>query len=44
MNDKDKQGTRGPIPGYVVGQYFGFFNGVSKQRYERIVATALRHH
>jgi hypothetical protein len=29
-----------PIPGYVVGQYFGIFNGVSKTNYEAIVNTA----
>jgi hypothetical protein len=36
MND---QGP-GPFSGYVVGQYFGFFNGVPKQHYDKIVATA----
>jgi hypothetical protein len=30
----------GPIGGYVAGHYFGFFNGVSKEHYERIVAAA----
>jgi GH18 family chitinase len=30
----------GRIPGPVVGQYFAFFNGVPKQRYEKIVARA----
>jgi hypothetical protein len=30
----------GPIPAPVVGQYFGFFNGVPKQHYEEIVARA----
>jgi Glycosyl hydrolases family 18 len=40
MSDAADQATRGPIPGYVVGQFFGFFNGVSRQQYARIVATA----
>lgn len=30
----------GPISGYVVGQYFGLFNGVTKDDYKEIVATA----
>ena len=30
----------GPIRGYVVGQYFGLFNGVSKEHYAKIVAAA----
>src|SRR5262245_29892359 len=40
MSPKSKVAARGPTPGYVVGQYFGFFNGVPKERYEHIVATA----
>jgi GH18 family chitinase len=40
MSAKSKPTARGPIPGHVVGQYFGFFNGVPKQRYDHIVATA----
>src|SRR5438270_13003786 len=32
--------VQGSIPGYVVAQYFGFFNGVPRQHYEQIVATA----
>jgi hypothetical protein len=40
MTDTNKQASRGPIPGPVVGQYFGFFNGVPKQHYDQIVAAA----
>jgi hypothetical protein len=29
-----------PIQGAIVGQYFGLFDGVSKERYQRIVAAA----
>jgi hypothetical protein len=31
---------RGPIPGAVVGQYFGIFNGVPKDHYKAIVDAA----
>lgn len=34
------QNSNGPIQGAVVGQYFGFFDGVPKAKYEQIVATA----
>ena len=34
------ENTNGPIQGAVVGQYFGFFDGVPKAKYEQIVATA----
>ena len=37
---KMSQQVQEPIPGSVVGQYFGFFNGVPRQHYEKIVATA----
>jgi hypothetical protein len=37
MTDRDQIG---PIPGAIVGQYFGFFNGVSKEHYQQIVASA----
>lgn len=29
-----------PIQGLIVGQYFGLFNGVSKEQYQKIVAAA----
>jgi hypothetical protein len=29
-----------PIQGAIVGQYFGLFDGVSKERYQRLVAAA----
>jgi glycosyl hydrolase family 18 (putative chitinase) len=32
--------ARGPIPGYVVGQYFGIFHGALKQDFAAIVAAA----
>jgi hypothetical protein len=37
---QSKPATHGPIPGNVVAQYFGFFNGVSREHYQKIVATA----
>lgn len=40
MTNANQQDVSGPIDGYVVGQYFGFFDGVPKAHYEKIVATA----
>lgn len=40
MTDHNPPAAGGPIRGPVVGQYFGFFNGVPRQHYETIVATA----
>ena len=40
LRDIRERAPSGPIPGPVVGQYFAFFNGVSKQHYEEIVARA----
>jgi hypothetical protein len=40
MDDRDKRSASGPILGSVVGQYFGFFDGVSRQHYQEIVARA----
>jgi GH18 family chitinase len=34
------ENTNSAIQGYVVGQYFGFFDGVPKAHYDQIVATA----
>ena len=39
MNKIEKD-QRGPIPGAVVGQYFGIFNGVPKDHYKAIVDAA----
>ena len=40
MSDPGKASTQGPIPGYVVAQFFGFFNGIRAEHYARIVDTA----
>jgi hypothetical protein len=40
MTDRDNTSANGPIPGPVVAQYFGFFNGVDKQTFAQIVAAA----
>src|SRR6185437_13307165 len=40
LSAENGSGEARPISGPVVGQYFGLFDGVSKERYERIVAAA----
>lgn len=36
----NQQNTPAPISGFVVGQFFGLFNGVPDDQYNRIVASA----
>ena len=40
MPDANAPASRGPIPGYVVGQYFGIFHGALKEDFAAIVAKA----
>lgn len=40
LSEEVYSGGTTPIQGAIVGQYFGLFDGVSKERYQRIVAAA----
>jgi len=40
VTDQSAPVSRGAIPGYVVGQYFGIFHGADKDGFAKIVAAA----